>query len=282
MQCLSPVLTYNKRFDRIELTDESLDELYKYVPCGTCIACRKNKASQWRTRLLNEVTYGGHTNSVFITFTLDNDALARFGDNPKRPIRLFLERYRAKYGKSCKHWFITELGSETRRLHFHGIIFSPACSYEELRRLWRYGFCWFGYVSEKTASYITKYLLKLDDYTPRIFASPGIGSAFLSDSTLSSLRSMGSNATIVRNGSILTIPRYYYLKIFPKNSLSKLSLDIERYISAPRYTLNGRTYIDYSAFYHAISTVKNMQPQKFRTTPFKSSIYALTPQDWNI
>ena len=43
-------------------------------------------------------------------------------ETAKTAIRLFLERWRKKYGRSTKHWFITELGHDnTERLHLHGI-----------------------------------------------------------------------------------------------------------------------------------------------------------------
>ena len=68
-------------------------------------------------------------------YNLDN-ALAKKG------MRLFLERWRKKYGKSVKHWFVSELGTKnTERIHLHGILFTDKTK-QEIEDRWQYGNLW--------------------------------------------------------------------------------------------------------------------------------------------
>ena len=169
---------------------------YKTVPCGKCYDCRKAAATRWRFRLFQEMNLGGHSNSLFVTLTLDDKY---FNDtvDPAVYIRRFFYRIRKVYGRSIKHWFIHEYGSSeegTHRLHFHGILWDfpdkvvrtssgtrlpllreiAAMSTKEARTeayrsfndevlnpLWGYGFSYIGHTCDiGTALYVTKYITK--------------------------------------------------------------------------------------------------------------------------
>ena len=41
-----------------------------------------------------------------------------------KAVRMWLERIRAKTGKSVKHWLITEKGEDFGRIHLHGIVWA--------------------------------------------------------------------------------------------------------------------------------------------------------------
>ena len=69
-----------------------------------------------------------------------------------------LERIRKKTKKSVKHWFITELGENTGRIHLHGICWGNP---NLIKDNWKYGFVFQGNMcNEKTVNYVVKYMLK--------------------------------------------------------------------------------------------------------------------------
>lgn len=194
-----------------------LSDLRKsYVPigCGRCYECRKRKRNDWSARLFEEVKNSGNE-WCFVTFTfndlslnkLRNELISRHldyetgeisSDFDKKTddnavatlaVRRFLERWRKKYKKSVKHFFVTEKGHKgTKRIHLHGIIKSR--NLEDIRKIWGYGYIWprrkhdmaNNYVNDKTINYIVKYITKLDnvnkDFLPKILCSPGIGASY--------------------------------------------------------------------------------------------------------
>lgn len=221
------------------------------VPCGRCIECLKRRASDWRFRLYNEMAYGSHKSAFFVTLTLDPEHFEMLGRNvpPQRYLRLFLDRWRKTYGRSCFHWFVHEYGKKnTRRLHFHGLIFDvpgwdttnlpngmdPLSvhvrqSYADnfarkvLRPLWKYGMVFVGdHCSMDTAIYISKYISKgiyehLQDpsawpYPPRIYCSAGIGACFLRHTGSLRLRLRRSRLRFAIGSVSYSLPRYYVSK----------------------------------------------------------------------
>lgn len=190
--------------------------LWTVKKCEQCIECRTQKAREWQIRLQEHITE--HKNGKLIVLTFNNESIKEIGNQfiekydkeIKKKIwiqikdlrgyakdnqiaiyamRRFNERYRKKYKKAINHWTVTELGHNgTENIHLHGILFTDT-SYEELRRLWKYGYIWPRphqenkcYVNAKTINYNIKYVHKLDKdhylYKSKILASPGIGSIY--------------------------------------------------------------------------------------------------------
>lgn len=182
------------------------------IGCGLCMECMRQKANEWRMRLLEDIKE--HANGKFVTLTLSNQSfidLAKEIDTGIKgysldnavatlAVRRFLERYRKKHKRSIRHWLITELGHEGQEnVHLHGILYMD--NIEDLEKYWQYGYCWKGkqglikdpatgimregiinYVGAATATYITKYLTKVDlkhkYYKPVILCSAGIGRGY--------------------------------------------------------------------------------------------------------
>jgi uncharacterized protein YlbG (UPF0298 family) len=98
-------------------------------------------------------------------------------------VRRYTERWRKKYGKTLRHWLVTELGHEnTERVHMHGIVWTDKV--KDIKEIWKYGKVWIGdYVSAKTINYIVKYVNKVDEkhktYNSKIFTSKGIGREYM-------------------------------------------------------------------------------------------------------
>lgn len=216
--CLYPKIIQNKKYTSTKKNGGVIpllpDDRVKYVPigCTRCIECRKQKAREWQVRLLEDIKQ--NTNGKFITLTFSNQSIEKILNWPpsktipdlkglegyeldnaivKRGVRLFLERWRKEYGKSLRHWFITELGHQgTENIHIHGIVWTDQ-TYDDIERHWQWGYIWprkktnnrgtwvrqHTYVNNKTVNYIIKYVTKQDfkhpNYKARILCSSGIG-----------------------------------------------------------------------------------------------------------
>lgn len=192
--------------------------LYTPVGCGHCMECRRQKANEWRVRLLEDIKE--HTNGKFVTLTFSTESLKKLvgyirdhADDPFEipegyaldnaictvAMRLFLERWRKKYKKSLRHWIVSELGHQnTEHVHLHGIVWTDQ-ELASLDKIWQYGFVWKGhlkgyhkgqpilenYVNAKTVNYITKYVTKIDlihqKYKPVTLCSDGIGRNYVEE-----------------------------------------------------------------------------------------------------
>lgn len=91
------------------------------VPCGKCLGCQINKASEWATRLYYEAKQ--HKYYYFTTLTYNDQALKEKRDF-KRDIQLFLKRLRKNTGlEDIKYFANFEKGEKTKREHWHLIIY---------------------------------------------------------------------------------------------------------------------------------------------------------------
>lgn len=215
-----------------------------FVPigCGKCEECRKQKSRAWQLRLLEELRANEY--NYFITLTFDDESLDKIANAAKTTesnavatyaCRHFLERWRKKYKKSCRHWFITELGqTNTERIHMHGIIFSKfPINNDILAELWKYGRTDIGnYCNARTINYIVKYVTKIDlthkNYEPKILCSAGLGKKYLSSSRakLNNFRGEDTRENVsLENGLLINLPIYYRNHIYTENQREKLWLN---------------------------------------------------------
>lgn len=237
------------------------DERCKYVPigCGNCMVCVKQKANSWRVRLFEEVRErkDGH----FITLTLSDESILELTEALKvegvelegyeldnsiitLAVRRFLERWRKKYKKSVRHWLVSELGHNgTENIHLHGLIFCSDEQIMELRNIWKYGFVWCGYhsekrkftrtyVNERTVNYIMKYVTKRDVrhkyYKCRVLCSKGIGNGYTRtrESEMKKYKKAGTDESYrLRNGRLMALPIYYRNKIYTEKERELLWIE---------------------------------------------------------
>lgn len=257
--CLYPKLIKNKKYTSTKKNGGNIppifDERTKFVPvgCGKCIECKKKKSREWQVRLNEEVRV--NENSWFVTLSFNDESLEelklRLREEPLKKVvndrliidleknkdnelariavRLFLERWRKKFKRSVRHWFITELGEENERIHIHGIIFTDKNKIKELENLWKYGFVYIGdYVNEKTVNYIIKYIYKTkfnEDFEPKIFTSAGIGSGYMNRID-KDINKFNGNKTKefyrTRKGTKLYLPIYYRNKLYSEEERERL------------------------------------------------------------
>ncbi len=274
--CLYSKLMINKKyigtlsngFNPPGLTDERV----KYVPvkCGRCAECRKARGMEWKIRLAEEIKRNDGERWQFVTFTYSEKALNVLERKHKtknaneiatKSVRYFLERWRKKYGKSVRHWFITEIGGRgTERLHLHGIL-KTDCTEEEIAERWQYGIVRVGgydkltgkyqnYVNERTINYIAKYITKVDtnrpDYIPKVLCSKGIGKGYELTTNASRNEFRGSETKdnyVLGNGQKVNLPIYYRNKLYTEEEREKLWISKlekeERYIMGDRYPIKN-------------------------------------------
>lgn len=269
--CLYPKFIINRKYTSTIKNGGNVPELkdprVKWVPvgCGQCIECKKQRSRNWQVRLSEEIRTD--KTGKFVTLTFSDQALLEIEnalqievsdyESENRiatyAIRHFLERWRARKGRSVKHWFVTELGQEsTERIHIHGLLFTNL-PLDEVREIWGYGTVnrldkdWSrNYVSERTVNYIVKYVNKPDTthkyYNPKILTSKGIGSGYLNrtDKDRNRYREKETDERYrTRTDHQLPLPIYYRNKIYTDDEREKLW--IERIDKKKRYVIGIET-----------------------------------------
>lgn len=146
--------------------------------CGKCLICRYGNMSRWRSRLYFEATTTAPDSILFCTFTFSPDSLNFIVENGLsfRSIHTpILKRFRKflhyTYGAKCRYWWAFELGSKTKRPHFHAVIFLDGVKVNnrivyELERNWTFGFSKVEPLrdSERGMRYVSKYNVKQEFY----------------------------------------------------------------------------------------------------------------------
>lgn len=97
------------------------------VDCGKCLNCRLKKMYKWKIRLLMEsesiIKKQGFL--YFITLTYNNENLNKLENGVVYEVQKMLKRIRKNNKQlKLKYFFVVELGSQTGRLHYHGIFFA--------------------------------------------------------------------------------------------------------------------------------------------------------------
>jgi len=256
--CLYPRLIRNRKYTETKKNGGNIppiqDKRVLMVPvgCGKCIECKKQKARNWQVRLQEDIRV--NKNAKFVTYTfsehelqkLDNEikglsGYARDNEICRLAVRRYTERWRKKYGKTLRHWLVTELGhANTERVHMHGIVWTDKV--KDIGDIWKYGKIWIGeYVNAKTINYIVKYVNKVDakhkTYNSKIFTSQGIGKEYVNrrDSQRNKYKKEKTIETYkTREGVELALPVYYRNKIYNEDEREHLWLEKldkeERYV----------------------------------------------------
>lgn len=231
----------------------------------------------WRVRLLNEFnsyTKEQRSNSYFVTLTINNSNIKI---PPNVLIRRFLERIRKKVGHSVRHWFTTEFGKSTQRLHFHGILFDLPFDRRELFSYWKYGFVDIRPLTHQRISYITKYITKSADdwvvapkYKQLVFTSPGLGKAYTEDPT--NIRYHHQQDSLLplmsHGGHTLALPRYYRQKVFTAQELERLKTAYFANLSPdvipdPPYRLGRMVYDDWTIYQIEIAKIRKLHKRLY-------------------
>lgn len=250
--CLYPTIIQNPKFRANKGNNynppKCEDIRMQLIPigCGNCIECRRQNSRQWQVRLNEEIKVTPNGNMVTLTFNDEElEKLSELATKElkidkseeneiaKIAVRRFLERWRKKYGKSVKHWLVTELGhTNTERIHLHGIIWTE--HKDDIKNIWKYGYVTLGngstnYVNERTINYIVKYITKLDSdhkgYKAKILCSSGIGANYINTINSNHNKYTGKQTDesyITPTGTKLNLPIYYRNKIYTEKEREEL------------------------------------------------------------
>ncbi len=248
--CLYPKLRKNRKYTKTKKNGGKIPEvkdkrvLYVPVACGNCMECRKANSREWQVRLQEDIRE--YKNGQMVTLTFSDESLEELekgingltgyeleNEIATKGVRRFLERWRKKYGKSCRHWLITELGqTKTERIHLHGIVYTNE-NKKTIEKIWKYGNIHKGeYVNEKTVNYIVKYITKVDklhrEYKAKMLNSPGIGKGYTKrqDSNNNKYKEKETNETYkTRTGAKIGLPKYYRNNIYTEEEKEKMWLE---------------------------------------------------------
>ena len=149
--------------------DNQKNENIVLIPCGQCEECLKERKIDLYKRIKKEISYW--EKNIFVTLTYDNEHKKNLNF---RDIQLFLKRLRKK--EKVRYFYVGELGENTKRPHYHMIIFNyepndkeetiktksnfEQFTSKELTRIWGNGRVTFSKMEKGLINYILKYLTK--------------------------------------------------------------------------------------------------------------------------
>lgn len=226
------------------------------IPCGKCDACFMNRARDLATRCMMEFHSANYI-GFFLTLTYDEEHLPTDRKYDESHVVKFMKRLRKKTPQ-IRSIGVAEYGEQTRRPHYHLLIFGwePAdkvlvrtsdsshagenfqiFTSKTLDKLWTYGKHEFGTITEQSCSYVARYTQKKvkdksNDYKAKTICRsrrPGLGAHF-TDRFGKSIASVGS-IILKSSGETcveLPTPRYVF------DRLCKISPDYHAILSAQR------------------------------------------------
>jgi len=196
------------------------------LPCGKCAECLLERARQWSIRCLHEAR--SHENNCFITLTYADEKLPP--DNKLRYLdfQLFMKRLRKKYGPEIGFFMCGEYGDQTHRPHYHACLFGldfedkklvrkndhgdDVWNSEKLTEIWTHGHTEIGSVTQKSAGYVARYILKKQGHEQKCFQKMSVKNAIGKKWIERHWKDVFVHARgsiILSDGSSSKIPRYY-------------------------------------------------------------------------
>lgn len=191
-----------------------------FIDCGKCEGCRARHRTDWAVRIFHEASLWDR--NCFLTLTYDDEHLPEDGRIRKDDIQHFIKRLRKQSGRPIRYYAVGEYGENTRRPHYHAIIFNEdflsSRYYHEisdsmygngqLQRTWGQGqvtISEFNLARAKyTAGYVTKKIGDTDNFS-MMSRRPPIGMAWLRKNH-DNIRRLES---IQIDGNQYPIPRVY-------------------------------------------------------------------------
>ena len=144
------------------------------LPCGKCAECLLERARDWSIRCTHEASM--HEHNAFITLTYAPEHYPKDGKLNYFDFQLFMKRLRKHYKKEIGFFMCGEYGETTGRAHYHACLFGldfedkvlerqnehgdSIWSSKSLNSIWGLGHTEIGSVTQKSASYVARYILK--------------------------------------------------------------------------------------------------------------------------
>lgn len=209
------------------------------IPCGKCPDCCRYKRGEWAFRLQAEARL--HERNCFVTLTYAPEHLPEWASLDKEHLALFWKALR-NAGLKIRYYAVGEYGDKGNRPHYHAALFNwdfhkdrkhfyfddegnEHFTSDELSKAWGKGHCELTDLTEGTANYVCKYVLKsLDErkeetrYDPRtgevhevlptfstMSRRPGIGRGHLDQFK----DGIATNGSVHINGKTGPLPKYF-------------------------------------------------------------------------
>lgn len=197
------------------------------LPCGKCAECLLERARDWSIRCIHEAQM--HQDNIFITLTYSDENLPENGKLNYFDFQLFMKRLRKHSGKDIGFFMCGEYGEQTARPHYHACIFGTDFSdkiyqrenehgdkiwnSETLTKIWGLGHTEIGSVTQKSAGYVARYVLKKQHpEAPQGFQKMSrknaIGKTFV-EKWFKDIFVHARGAIILSDGTRTKVPRYY-------------------------------------------------------------------------
>ena len=199
------------------------------LPCGKCVECLLERARDWSIRCLHEAKM--HASNAFITLTYANEHLPADGRLNHYDFQLFMMRLRKHFKTDGIGFFMCgEYGEQTKRPHYHACLFGIDFPDKKLVRenhmgdqiwnsailtdLWSLGHTEIGSVTQQSAGYVARYILKKHQDDPvhvpyqKMSRKNAIGKKFI-EKYFQDIFINARGSVILSDGTRTKCPRYY-------------------------------------------------------------------------
>lgn len=206
------------------------------LPCGHCVACAQDYARTWQARIMCEAEY--YEKKCFLTLT--------YKDAPENPskddLREFIKKLRNNFGKGIKFFGCGEKGTETKRSHYHLIVFGVDFAEDryicakrglnnvyrspKLETLWTAGFSSIGSLDIASAGYVSKYCdkkkISRQDDGEFVIMSRGLGARYFHEHEAE----IFDSDYLYFDGNKFKIPRYF-MKLADESDSYMYAMDLK-------------------------------------------------------
>lgn len=219
------------------------------VPCGKCPPCSKRRIDEWVFRLMQQdkkaccshfitLTYAPEHVPIspngYMTLSKGNGRKQEGQTQKKGDFQKFIKILRQniqreKRQQTIKFYMGAEYGTETKRPHYHAIIFSDDLNIDDYHKAWKLGTIHVGQVSGDSIAYTCKYLDKpkkipihaRDDRIKEFsLSSKGMGMNYITPNTIKwHTDDLNRNYIIKEGGIKIALPRIYREQIYTKQQL---------------------------------------------------------------
>lgn len=202
------------------------------LPCGKCTECLLERSRDWSIRCLHESKM--HESNCFITLTYSDDHIPSDKKLNYEHFQLFMKKLRKLTNNEIGFFMCGEYGEQTLRPHYHACIFGfdfndkkkirtnehgdDIWSSQTLTTTWGLGHTELGSVTQKSAAYVARYILKKQtakDYGfQKMSRTHAIGKRYV-EKWYNDIFINASGSIILSDGTRTKVPRYYekWLKI---------------------------------------------------------------------
>lgn len=174
MSCNKPLEAYRTPAGEVKIGVCPADCRWMELPCGRCYGCKADRARAWTLRIMHEAQLYDSNRVVTLTYAPEflpwNQSLY-YGDYQGFMKRL-RKRVKGADGSHPIRFFVAgEYGEDTRRPHFHAILFNTKFKDEQVMHnkklasalcedLWKRGNVVIDFLTAASAAYVAQYVNK--------------------------------------------------------------------------------------------------------------------------